>query len=135
MKRILLSASLFVLGAAASTAAEPDTKLYELRVYTAAPGKLDAVNARFRDHTVKLFEKHGMTNFGYWTPVDKPNTLIYLLAHKSRDGAKTSFTAFGADSDWQNARKASEAEAGGALTITDGVKSEFLVPTDYSPTK
>lgn len=114
--------------------AEPG-RVFELRTYTTHEDRLPNLHKRFREHTVNLFEKHGMTNFGYWTPIDKPNTLIYLLAHKSREAAKTSFAAFGADSDWQNARKASEAEAGGPLTITNGVKSEFLAPTDYSPTK
>jgi NIPSNAP protein len=114
--------------------AEP-ARVFELRIYTTQEGRLPNLDKRFRDHTVKLFEKHGMTNFGYWTPTDKPNTLIYLLAHKSQAAAKASFAAFGADPDWQTARKASEAEAGGSLTIADGVKSEFLAPTDYSPTK
>ena len=114
--------------------AEP-ARVFELRTYTTHEGRLPTLHKRFRDHTVSLFEKHGMTNFGYWTPLDKPNTLIYLLAHKSQDAAKSSFAAFRADADWDKARKASEAEAGGPLTITDGVKSEFLAPTDYSPTK
>ena len=86
-----------------------------------------------------MFEKHGMINFGYWTPMDKDkgadNTLIYILAHKSKEAAGASFKAFGADPDWVAARKASEEKAGGPLTVPDGVKSVFMEPTDYSPTK
>jgi len=116
-----------------------EPRAFELRTYTATPDKLDDLNSRFRDHTVKLFEKHGMTNFGYWTPMDKDkgadNTLIYILAHKSKDAAAASFKAFGQDPAWVAARKASEDKAGGPLTVKDGVKSVFMVPTDYSPTK
>jgi hypothetical protein len=110
-------------------------RLFELRTYTATEGRLDALNKRFRDHTVKLFARHGITNFGYWLPADKPNTLIYILAHKDEAAAKASWAAFRSDPDWDKARKASETEAGGSLTVDKGVKSEFLVPTDYSPTK
>ena len=110
-------------------------RVFELRTYTTHDGRLPNLNQRFRDHTIKLFEKHGMTNFGYWIPTDKPNTLIYLLAHKNQEAAKASFAAFGANPEWQKAKKASEEEAGGSLTIKEGVKSEFLTPTDYSPTK
>ncbi|MEY2427516.1 MAG: hypothetical protein QOJ40_401 [Verrucomicrobiota bacterium] len=110
-------------------------RLFELRTYTTHEGRLPALHKRFRDHTIKLFEKHGITNFGYWTPADKRNTLIYLLAHKNQDAAKTSWAGFRADPDWEKARQASEADAGGPLTISGGVNSEFLAPTDYSPTK
>ncbi len=120
-----------------ATAAAPRT--FELRTYTATPGKLDDLLARFRDHTLKLFAKHGMTSFGYWTPTElkggRGEKLIYLLAHQSKDAAAASFKAFRADPDWVAVKKASEEKAGGSLTVTDGVKSEFMVPTDYSPTK
>jgi NIPSNAP len=113
--------------------------LYELRTYTAEAGRLDALNARFRDHTLKLFEKHGMTNVGYWTPVQgekgADNTLVYLLAHKDKEAATRSWVGFRADADWLAARKMSEAKAGGSLTTRGGVKSEFLKATDYSPMK
>jgi hypothetical protein len=121
----------------AATGAEP--RVFELRTYTATPGKLDDLNSRFRDHTVKLFEKHGMTNFGYWTPMDKDkgaeSTLVYILAHKSKEAAAASFKAFAQDPAWVAARKASEDKAGGSLTVKDGVKSVYMVATDYSPTK
>jgi hypothetical protein len=121
-----------------SSATDP-RRVFELRTYTASAGNLDSLLARFRDHTVKLFEKYGMVNFGYWTPVDKKDgageKLIYILAHKSREAAEASFKAFRADPEWVAARKASEEKAGGPLTVKDGVKSEFVAPTDYSPTK
>jgi hypothetical protein len=118
----------------------PGGRVFELRTYTATPGKLDNLNARFREHTLKLFEKHGMTNVAYWTPIKgqrntKDDTLIYLLAHKSDDAAKASWAAFRADPVWVAARRGSEEKAGGSLTVADGVKSEFLKPTDYSPMK
>jgi hypothetical protein len=112
-------------------------RIFELRTYTASPGNLDHLNARFRNHTVKLFEKHGMTNIGYWCPIEgQPGageTLVYILAHKSVEAAKASFDAFRQDPDWLAARKASEEKAGGSLTAKDGVKSVFLKATDYSP--
>lgn len=117
-------------------------RAFELRTYTASAGNLDALNARFRDHTVKLFAKHGMENFGYWTMSDKKakgagNTLIYLLAHKSQEAAADSFKSFRTDPEWVAARAASEKKAGGSLTEGGmaGVKSVFLKPTDYSQTK
>ena len=119
--------------------------VFELRTYTTEAGRLDNLNARFREHTLKLFEKHGMTNVTYWnlaadqkgakSPLVAGNTLIYLLTHKSADAAKASFDAFRADPAWIAAKEASEKKAGGSLTIKDGVKSEFLAPTDYSPVK
>ncbi len=121
--------------------------VFELRTYTTEAGRLPDLHARFRDHTVKLFEKHGMTNVSYWNLAEDQtgaknsyvagNTLIYLLTHKSEDAAKASFAAFRADPVWLAAREASEKKAGGSLTIAQpaGVKSEFLVPTDYSPVR
>jgi hypothetical protein len=112
------------------------SRLFELRTYVAEAGRLDALNARFRDHTVKLFEKHGIQNVGYWVPMkDQPggdNTLIYFIAHKDKAARDASFAAFGKDPDWQVARKASEEKAGGSLTVKGGVTYFFLNPTDYS---
>lgn len=112
-------------------------RVFELRSYTAAPGRLGALNARFRDHTLKLFEKHGITNIGYWTPAPgepgADNTLLYFVAHASPDAAAASFNQFRADPAWLEARKNSEEKAGGSLTAPDGVKSVFLRPLDYSP--
>ncbi len=122
---------------AASASGEP--RAFELRIYKCEPGRLPNLNARFRDHTVALFSKHGMSHLGYWTPMDKgqgaDDTLIYILAHKSREAAAASFKAFRDDPAWNAARKASEEKAGGSLTAKDGVQSIFMKATDYSPTK
>jgi hypothetical protein len=114
--------------------------VFELRIYDTTEGHLPNLDARFRDHTIKLFEKHGMTNLVYWHLLpDKKgandNTLVYMLAHKSVDAAKASFDAFRTDPDWVAARDASEKKAGGSLTVKDGVHSTFLKATDYSPLK
>jgi hypothetical protein len=106
-------------------------RLFEIRTYTTEPGKLDALNARFRHHTTKLFEKHGMTNIGYWTPVDEPrskDTLIYVLAHETAEAAKKSWDGFRNDPEWIKARTDSEA----AGPIVRKVESVYLSPTDYS---
>ena len=119
-----------------SARAAAANRVFELRTYTAAEGKLPALEARFRNHTVKLFQKHGMTNIGYWTPSEGPlkgNTLIYLLAHKDKESREKSFAAFRADPAWLEARKASEAAAGGSLTTK--TESVLLEPADYSPMK
>jgi len=112
-------------------AKEGTTLVYELRTYTTNPGKLADLHARFRDHTMRLFEKHGMKNVGYWVPMDKPDTLVYLVAHKSREAAAQSWKAFIADPEWQTVYKASRKN--GALV--KHVDRQFLTPTDYSPMK
>jgi NIPSNAP len=110
-------------------------RVFELRTYTAAPGKLDALNARFRDHTIALFKKHGMEVVGFWEPVDKEagagEKLVYLLAHPSRAAAEANWKAFREDPDWVKVK--SESEAGGALTSK--IESVFLAGTGYSPLK
>ena len=115
-------------------------RIFELRTYTATPGNLGNLHARFRDHTIKLFEKHGMTNIGYWgLAADQKGsdvTLIYILAHKSPEAAKASFDAFRKDPDWTKARTASEEKGGGSLTVAEGgVKSVYMKATDYSTIK
>lgn len=118
----------------APVAAAPEERIYELRIYTTNEGKLDALLSRFRDHTCKLFEKHGIENIGYWVPLEKADgadtTLIYVIAHKSRDAAKASWKAFGADPEWQAARKASEE---GGKILAKAPESIFMTPTEYSP--
>ena len=115
----------------------PTPRLFELRTYHASPGKLDDLLARFRNHTVELFKKHGMENFGYWVPTEKKDgageTLIYILAHKDKAAAEESWKEFRADADWNKAKK--ESEANGPLTVNGGVQSIYMTPTDYSPTK
>jgi hypothetical protein len=109
-------------------------RVFELRTYTTPDGKLEDLKTRFRDHTVKLFEKHGMTNVGYWVPQDAPlsqNTLIYVLAHKDRETAKQSWAAFGKDPEWVKARTASEVNG----RLTTQVVSVFMDPADFSQMK
>jgi hypothetical protein len=110
------------------------TRVFELRTYTCNEGKLDALNARFRDHTVQIFKKHGMTSIGYWVPQDGPdhnNKLIYIISHGSRDAAKANWDAFRADPEWQKVQKESEANG----KIVAKVESVFMDPTDYSQIK
>ena len=119
------------------SASSKEPRAFELRTYHASPGKLDDLNARFRDHTTALFTKHGINNFGYWLPTEKKDgageTLIYMVIHKDKEAAQTSWKAFREDPDWVKAK--TDSEVNGPLTIKDGVKSVFLTPTDYSPTK
>ena len=108
--------------------------VYELRTYTAPEGKLGDLNARFRNHTLKIFERHGMKNVLYMTPQDAPdsqNTLIYVLEHQSREAAKKSWDAFRTDPEWQKVSKESTVNG----PITTKVVSVFADPTDYSPMK
>jgi len=111
-----------------------DTRVYELRTYVANPGRFEALLTRFREHTCKLFEKHGIVNIGYWVQIKAADgdetTLIYIVAHPSREAAKTNWKSFGADPEWQTARKASE-EAGKILAKAP--ESVFMNATDYSP--
>lgn len=113
--------------------------VWELRDYTTPPGRLANLDARFRDHTLKLFAKHGMGNQGYFHLMgDQPGAdtrLLYFLTHRSPEAAKASFGAFGQDAAWKAAREASEKAAGGSLTAPGGVKSLFLRATDYSPAR
>lgn len=114
--------------------AQPNTRVFEIRTYTAAEGKLGALHARFRDHTLAIFERHGMTNVGYFKPQDAPleqNTLIYILAHPSREAAAKNWQAFQNDPEWQKVKAASETQ--GALTTK--IESVLADPTDYSPMK
>ena len=107
-------------------------RVFEIRTYTAPPGKLDALHARFRDHTMRLFARHGMTNVGYWIPTDSvrsKNTIIYILAYPSREAARASWAAFGRDPEWRQVRAESEANG----PIVERVESVFMTPTDYSP--
>src|ERR1700747_977539 len=106
--------------------------VYELRVYHCYEGKLPDLLKRFREHTTTIFEKHGMKNISYWTPMDEPqksNTLIYILAHPSREAAAANWKAFSADPEWQSVQKASEANG----KIVEKVDSTFMTLTDFSP--
>ncbi|MBN8730737.1 MAG: NIPSNAP family protein [Acidobacteria bacterium] len=130
----LIALLALVIGYGAGQMDAKTSRVYELRTYTAAPGKIEALHARFRNHTLKLFEKHGMKNIAYWAPSDDPlkaNTLIYVVAHESREAAKKSWDAFRVDPEWIKARDASE--VGGKLTAK--VESVYMEATDYSPMK
>jgi len=125
------------LASAQSTATEKKPqKIYELRIYTTNPGKLPDLHARFRDHTMKLFEKHGMENIIYWTLAEdfkdesKDSTLVYILAHKSKEAAEASWKSFREDPDWQAV--AAKSEENGKLLANSPV-SVFLNPTDFDP--
>lgn len=114
----------------------PQPHVFELRTYTTLDGRLPALNNRFQNHTMKLFEKHGMKNVIYLTPVDKDgmpvgNKLVYLLAHQSQEAARASFAAFGKDPEWIAAKEDSEKDG----KIVAGVESQYFVPTAYSPMK
>lgn len=108
-------------------------RVFELRTYQATKYNLGLLLARFRNHTVDLFKKHGMTNLVYFTENGKDDMLIYLLAHKTKEAGLASFNTFRVDPDWVTAREASEKLAKGSITIS--VKSEYMVPTDFSTWK
>ena len=114
------------------SSAAQDEKVFELRTYTATPGNLDNLHARFRDHTTRIFRKHGMEVVGYWSPTseeEREDTLVYLLAHDNQDAANASWQAFIGDSEW--ATVAEESNRNGQ--ILGGIEAKFMVATDYSP--
>ena len=107
-------------------------RVYELRTYYTNPGKLDALHARFRDHTNHLFVRHGMTLVGYWTLDEgegKDSTLVYMIAHESRESAKASWAGLIDDPDWRAAYAASREDG----PLVAKIESKFLNPTAYSP--
>jgi hypothetical protein len=124
---------LLLLFLSAGFAAAQD-RVYELRTYTCNEGKLEALKARFRDHTIAIFKRHNMESIGYWVPQDperSKNTLIYILAHPSREAATKNWAEFRADPEWQKVQKESEA----AGPIVQKTESVFLSPTDFSALK
>jgi hypothetical protein len=127
----------FALGGARQSGiayAQAGAHVYELRTYTAPDGKLGELNSRFRNHTIRIFNKHGMKSVLYMTPQDAPdsqNTLIYVLEHPSREAAKKAWADFQADPEWQ--KVSTESQVNGR--IVSKVVSVFGEPTDYSPMK
>jgi len=106
--------------------------VYELRVYHAAPGKLGDLLTRFREHTIKLFDRHGIKSIAYWTPLDEPEkskTLIYILQHPSREAAAVNWKSFQDDPEWKSVHDKSEMNG----KLVDKVDSTFLTLTDFSP--
>ncbi|MBV8879842.1 MAG: NIPSNAP family protein [Planctomycetaceae bacterium] len=133
---VAAAALVAVAGFAASASAKPaaEERFFEMRTYTTNPGKMTALHARFRDHTAKLFEKHGMTNIGYWSPVtgdNAENTLIYVLAYPSKEAREASWKAFVSDPDWVKAKAESEKDG----VLVSKVVSVFMKGTDYSAIK
>lgn len=145
LNRALLAAysiGLLTAGFAAGTSfpqnavahAQTANRVFEIRTYTAPDGKLDALHTRFRDHTMRIFEKHGMTNIIYLKPLDAPqsqNTLTYILAHSSREAAKKNWAAFAGDPEWKKVSAESQVDG----RIVEKVNSVFAEPADYSPIK
>lgn len=136
MRTLLLLCTAFVAVSFAQTPAPSPSlkttgKFYELRIYHAAPGKLEALHDRFRKHTIAIFQKHGMEIVGFWGPTDKEKgaetDLIYILAYPSREARETAWKAFAADPEWVAARKASEVNG----KLTDKVESIYMGETDY----
>ena len=120
--------------ACAGLFAADNSRVYELRIYHTYEGKLDDLLKRFREHTMTIFERHGMKNVAYWTPTDEPlkgKTLYYIISHESREAAKENWKAFRGDPEWQRVSKASEANG----KLVEKVDSTFLQPTDFSPMK
>ena len=116
------------------TTSAQDQKVFELRTYQATPGNLDNLHARFRDHTIKIFRKHGMEIVGFWSPTseeERDDILVYLLAHDSQEAADASWQAFGSDPEWQ--KVAEESNRNGQ--ILGGVERKYMISTDYSPMK
>ena len=112
----------------------PTTRVFEIRTYYTFPGRLEALHKRFREHTLQLFEKHGMSNVAYWTPQDSPardNTLVYVISHPSREAAKKNWAEFIADPEWQKVAADSEKDG----KILEKIESVFVDATDYSPMK
>ena len=141
MRSIAVGAAIFAAGfvardvlPVAPAVQAQGTKVYELRTYTAPEGKLPNLQARFRDHTRRIFNNHNMKSIGYWVPQDAPestNTLIYILAHPSREDAKKNWAAFNADPEWVKAKGESEKDG----KLVDKVVSVFADPTDFSQIK
>jgi len=128
----LLPASLWAASRqGTASSAQASAGVYELRVYHAAPGKLGDLLTRFREHTVKLFERHGMKNVAYWTPLDEPeksNTLIYILQHPSREAPAANWKSFQDDPEWKSVKDKSEANG----KLVDKVDSTYMSLTDFS---
>jgi hypothetical protein len=107
---------------------DPQSRCFELRTYTVREGSsIDVLHARFRDRTTALFRKHGMTIIGYWQPVAKPDTLVYMLAYKDAAARDAAWAAFNTDPDWVKART--------ELQVSVQVDNVFMSATDYSPLK
>jgi hypothetical protein len=131
---LVLSAGLLFSNGTSRAADTPAARVFEMRTYYTLPGRLDALQKRFREHTRRIFEKHGMTNVGYWVPQDAPgheNTLVYIISHASREQAKANWAAFIADPEWKKVAEESQVDG----KIIERIESVFMDATDYSPLK
>jgi NIPSNAP len=137
MQRLFLTLAIAIMTTLPIAAEEPkpaDKRVFELRTYYANPGKMTALHARFRDHTCKLFEKHGMTIVGFWSPIDKDKSeemMVYILAYPNMEARNKAWKAFGADPDWIKAKADSEKDG----PLVKKADSVFLTATDYSKIK
>ena len=131
MKKLFLFALLCAgLFSFALNAKKADNRYFEMRIYYCHPGRLDALIQRFTNHTTKIFEKHGMTNVGYWIPTNNTdNALYYILAYPSQAARDSSWKHFSSDPEWKQVSKKSE-ETG---KIVAKVTSVFMNATDFSP--
>lgn len=128
---LVVAAAIYINRPEAEGGKNVNTRVFEMRTYYAHPGKMAALHARFRDHTVKLFEKHGMTNIGYWSPIDATQSeekMVYILAYPSKAAADKAWNDFRNDPAWKKAREASEVNG----PLVAKVESVYLNPTDYS---
>lgn len=134
MKKLICALSiLFSIFAVTPALATDESPVFELRIYTVHPGKMPDMLARFKNHTTKIFERHGMVNVGYWLPMEQKDgeKLYYILKHKSRDAATASWKAFVADPEWIKVRTESEANG----PIVKGVEVNFMAATEFSAIK
>lgn len=130
LKKLLPLSALCITALSFSLSAQAE--VYELRTYTTLEGRLDALLARFEDHTMRIFENHNMRNVAYWVPQDEPlasNTLVYIIAHENREQAAANWSAFGSDPEWQEVAEASQMDG----AIIEGVESVFMDIEDWSP--
>jgi len=131
---LIFSNHWFSAGVFMSSSAEDDSAVFELRTYKSTPGNLGNLHTRFRDHTIRIFGKHGMKVVGFWSPTseeERGDTLVYMLEHASEEAANASWEAFGQDPEWAGVSEASNANG----RILAGVESKYMVATDYSPMK
>jgi hypothetical protein len=122
------------IGGGAPVQAQTSSRVFELRTYTAHPGKFEAMKARFREHILPLFKKHNLTLVGFWTYADGPaaeNALVYILSHESREAAKKNWAAFIADP--VRVKVWAETEKDGPINLK--VESVYINPFDMSPIK
>ena len=129
-----MTRKLLLLAVLCSGFAFAQNRVYELRTYTCFEGKLEALKARFRDHTIEIFKRHGLESVGYWVPEEtekSKTTLIYILVHPSLEAAKKNWDGFQNDPEWKKVSADSEANG----KIVQKVESIYMDPADFSKLK